>query len=136
MISARPAIAASGKPPPTILPRRAQVGRDAVVFLGAAIGEAEAGHDLVEDQRDAVFLRDHVAQRLEEAGLGRDQALERLDDDAGQLVLVLRDQVATVVDVVEGATSISSCRLFGMPAESGIGRGKLPGRLGARLISP
>ena len=39
------------------LAQRAEVGRDAVVFLRAAIGEAEAGHDLVEDQRDAVLLR-------------------------------------------------------------------------------
>ena len=37
--------------------RGAEVGHDAVVFLGAAVGEAEAGHDLVEDQRHAVLLR-------------------------------------------------------------------------------
>jgi len=36
---------------------------------------------------------------------------------------------------LKAATSISSCTDFGMPAESGTGRGKLPGRLGASDIS-
>ena len=83
------------------LAQGAEIGRDAVIFLGAAIGEAEAGHDLVEDQRNAVLGR-HLAQRLQEARLGRDQALERLDDDAGQLVLLLLDQALDHLDVVEG----------------------------------
>src|SRR5262249_52283604 len=57
------------------LAQTAEVGRYAVVFLGAAIGEAEAGDDLVEDQRNAVLGGDR-AQGLQEAGLGRNQALE------------------------------------------------------------
>ena len=36
------------------LAERGEVGHDAVVLLGAAVGEAEAGDDLVEDQRHAV----------------------------------------------------------------------------------
>ena len=39
------------------LAERADVGRNAVVGLRAAVGEAEAGHDLVEDQHQAVLLR-------------------------------------------------------------------------------
>jgi len=34
-----------------------EVGYDAVVFLGAAVGEPEPSHDLVEDERHAVALR-------------------------------------------------------------------------------
>ena len=71
------------------LAERADVGRHAVVGLRAAVGEAEAGHDLVEDQHQAVLLGE-LAQAFEETGLGRDQALERLDDDAGQLVSCAR----------------------------------------------
>ena len=39
------------------LAERGQIRRDAVVLLGAAVREPEPRHDLVEDQRDAVPLR-------------------------------------------------------------------------------
>ena len=61
------------------------VRHHAVVLLGAAVGQPEAGDDLVEDQQDAVAPRD-LAETLEESGLGRDQPLEGLDDHRGQLV--------------------------------------------------
>src|SRR5260370_39405575 len=54
----------------------AEVGRDAVIFLRAAVGETEPGDDLVEDQWDAVLGGD-LAQRLEEAGGRRGEALGR-----------------------------------------------------------
>ncbi len=79
----------------------ADVGRHAVEFLRAAIGEAEAGDDLVEDQRNAE-PRGHLAHRLQEAGLRRDQPLQRLDDDAADLVGVRLDQPHRCLDVVEG----------------------------------
>ena len=44
------------------------VGRDAVELLGAAEGDAEAGHHLVEDQERAVGCRD-LAQAFEVAGV-------------------------------------------------------------------
>ncbi len=116
------------------LAQRAEVGRDAVVFLRAAVGEAEAGHDLVEDQRNAVLLRD-LPQPLQEARLGRQQALERLDDHAGQLVLVLLDQALDHLEVVERRDQHLVGDALGMPAESGMARGKLPGFLGASDIS-
>src|SRR5215813_11685770 len=102
------------------LAQGANIGDDAVIFLRAAVGEAEASDDLVEDQQQAVLGRE-LAQALEESRLGRDQALQRLDNDSRSL---------------NGATSTSSCRLLGMPAESGIGRGKLLERRGERLMSP
>ena len=47
-----------------------EVGRDAKVRLRAALGDAEAGHDLVEAQQRAV-LRAHVAQALRAAPAAR-----------------------------------------------------------------
>src|SRR6185295_16802435 len=54
-----------------------EVGRDAVELLGAAVGEAEARDDLVEDQDDLLAPRD-LAKLSEKAGLRRNGALERL----------------------------------------------------------
>jgi hypothetical protein len=40
-----------------------QIRRDAVVLLRAAVGEPEAGDDLVEDERDPVALGDRAQSR-------------------------------------------------------------------------
>ena len=82
------------------LAQGAQIRHDTVIFLGAAIGEAEPRHDLVEDQRHPILGGD-LAQFLEKAGRRRDDALKRLDDDAGELVPVLLDQAFDDLRVVE-----------------------------------
>ena len=69
MISARPPNAASGRPPPTILPRSVRSGSDAVALLRAAARDAEARDHLVEDEQRAGRVAER-AQRLEEARLG------------------------------------------------------------------
>ncbi len=65
-----------------------QVRRDAEELGGAALGEAEPGLDLVEDQQDPELLG-QGAHRLVEAGLGHDPlgvAQDGLDDDRGDLL--------------------------------------------------
>ena len=49
--------------------------------------------------------------------------------------LCSRTRPATAAASLNGAISMSSRTLLGIPAESGTGAGKLPERLGARLIS-
>ena len=72
----------------------------------------------------------------EKAGRRRDDALERLDDDAGEVAPCARAPAPTTASAsLNGAMIMSSRTLFGMPAESGTGSGKLPERFGARLIS-
>ena len=81
------------------------------------------------------MLGRRVAQRLKEAGLRRQQALERLDDDAAEFVVMLVDQAGRHRRIVERrddhlvAHAARECR-----ASSGTACGKLPGRFGARLI--
>lgn len=103
------------------LAQGADVGGDAVVFLRAAIGDAEAGDDLVEDQQETVLLRE-LAQALEETGPGRDQALwSGSTMMPASSALCSRIRLATVSRSLNGATRTSSRTLLGMPAESGIG---------------
>ena len=52
-MSARPPKAPQGRPPPMILPRVVRSGCDAVELLRSAERDAEAGHDLVEDEQRA-----------------------------------------------------------------------------------
>src|SRR2546428_705570 len=52
------------------LAERRHVRTDVVVLLGASVGEAEAGEDLVEDQDDALLPRE-LSQALEVIGLRR-----------------------------------------------------------------
>lgn len=81
-----------------------QVGVDAVVRLGAAEGDAEAGHHFVEDQHHAVLVA-LLAQALEEARRRRyavHVAGHRLDDDARYLIADLGQALGHGVDVVEG----------------------------------
>jgi hypothetical protein len=75
------------------LAERADVGRDAVALLRAAIGEAEAGDDLVEDQQMPCG-RKARAEGLEKARRRRDDPLQRLDDDARRSRRMFRKQRA------------------------------------------
>src|SRR5207244_1262324 len=84
----RPAVGADGEAAADDLAERGEVGRDVEALLRAAEGEAEAGHDLVEDEERAVVLRD-LAQEPQVASGGRDTAHiadYRLDDDAGDVI--------------------------------------------------
>ena len=101
MISALPATAESGKTASDDLSERAEVGRHAIVLLRAAVREPEPRHDLVEYQGNAVLVRD-VTQSFEEAGLRGDDALERLDDHAADLIMVLLDDGGRRFEIVEG----------------------------------
>ena len=86
MISARPPKAASGRPAADDLAEDRQVGQDAEALLGAAARDAEAGDHLVEDEQRAGGVAER-AERLEEAGRGRDAAHvpgDRLDEDRGE----------------------------------------------------
>ena len=104
-----------------------QVGDDAVVLLGAAVGEAEARHHLVEDQRDPV-ARGERAQPREEAGLGREEALEGLDDDGGETVGVHgeqrlhRGQIVVGRDEHLGVDDVRDARRVGHGGGEGLGR--------------
>ena len=73
---------------------------DAEIFLGAAIGEAEAGHHLVENQHHVVVVAD-FAQTGQETGFGKDHPLHRLDDDTGQVLAVFLDDFAGFFEVVK-----------------------------------
>ena len=81
------------------LAERAEVRRHAVVLLTAAVGVTEAGHHFVENQRHARFMGD-LAQSLEEAGLGRYQALLRLHNDGAEFARILADHSNRRVRVV------------------------------------
>ena len=67
-----------------------EVGADLGELLHAAEGDAEAGHNFVEDEERA-FAGGDVAEGLEVAGLGQDAAHvsgDGFDDDAGDFVFV------------------------------------------------
>ena len=83
------------------LAQRAQVGGDTVVGLCAVIGEAVAGHHLVENQHDPAPGR-FPPQAREEALGGRENALQRLDDDARDLALELVEQLPHSLQIVVG----------------------------------
>ncbi|GBD16040.1 hypothetical protein HRbin26_00935 [bacterium HR26] len=80
-----------GIPTADRLPVRGQVRHDPVALLGAAVGQPEAGDDLVEDQEHAVLLG-QPAQLLEKARRRDERALQRLADHGSQLVRVLLDE--------------------------------------------
>src|SRR3989449_7443426 len=61
-----------------------EIGDDSVLLLGAAVGEPEAGDDLVEDQRDPVASRER-AEPLEKSPLGRDRKSTRLNSSHGYI---------------------------------------------------
>ena len=81
-----------------------EVGMDAGEFLDAAEGEAEAGHDFVEDEEGAVGVGE-VAELLEESGCGEDEAGVGgvgFEDDGGDLVGELGKGSFDEIDAVEG----------------------------------
>ena len=117
------------------LAERAEVGRHAVVGLRAAIGEAEAGDDLVEDQRDAV-LRGDVADALQEAGRRRDQPLEGLEDHPAELVVVRGDQRLSRLEVVEGGDQHLLPRAFRDAGGIRHGDGEIRQALGRQAHQP
>ena len=84
------------------LPEDGEVRHDAEQFLRAASGNAEAGDDLVEHEQRSRCVAE-AAKRLEEAGLGRDDAhvpRNGLDDDRGEALAVLGHGGCNRVDVV------------------------------------
>ncbi len=81
-----------------------EVGGDVVELLRSAEGDAEAGHDLVEDEEGAVG-GGHFAQACEVAGVGWDGAGVAdygLDDDAGDVVRAGGEDGGDGVEIVEG----------------------------------
>jgi hypothetical protein len=99
-----------------------QVGHHAVALLGAAPGQPESGHDLIEDQHDAV-LAGAGAQRLQEPWLGPERPLQRLDDDGRQVPVVLLDQPRGGVGEVERGHKDIPRAEGGMPSQSGSASG-------------
>ncbi len=67
MMLAPAAVGADRQPAADDLAQAGQVGRDAEERLGAAVGDAEAGDHLVEDEQAAGASRE-LAQRRQEAG--------------------------------------------------------------------
>ena len=87
---------ADGEAAPDDLPQAGKIGGDAGQGLPAAVGDAESGDHLVEDQEDAVLAGD-LPQRFEESRPGGDHphvAGDRFDDDAGQIPAEALDGVA------------------------------------------
>src|SRR5215468_829411 len=79
-----------------------EVWHDSVVLLGAAVGEPEARHDLVEDQRHAEASRE-LTHAGKEGAVGHDQALEGLHDDGGQALVMRGENGLRLSQVVEGS---------------------------------
>ena len=63
------------------------VGGDAIVLLGAAVGPAESGDDLIENQGNLV-VAGHFTEAFQETGLRGDDALAAFGDNRAQLVVV------------------------------------------------
>ena len=100
MRSSRPQSTPSGSPPLIDFSKRTKVGRDAVRRLRPAEPHAKPGHHFVEDERDVVVGR-HFAHALQKARPGLERSLDRLEDDAGQLVVVRCDDRGRGFEVVE-----------------------------------
>src|SRR4029079_12267079 len=77
-----------------------KVRDNAVLFLRAAPRDTKPGDDLVEYEHDAVLARD-VAHRLEKTGLGEQHALQRLDDDCGELLCMAFDNLPSARRFIE-----------------------------------
>ena len=106
-----------------------------VVLLRPAVGEAEAGHHLVEDQQETVLLGE-LAQAFKESRAGWNEALERLDDDACKLAPVLAHEACHRLQIVERRDQHLVVHAPGNAGGVGDRRGKFPARFGARLIRP
>merc|ERR1719313_3215511 len=84
------AVGADGQAAANHFAHGGDVGRHAEVLLGAAVVDAETGHDLVEHQQSAV-LRRHRSEALEEFLRGRDEAAvahHRFQDDGSTFMLL------------------------------------------------
>jgi hypothetical protein len=100
MMSARPATAPTGKPPPYDLAVGCEVRNDIEVLLRAAEPVAKARHDLVQDHDDAVLVG-KFAHRFEEPRQGRDDPLDGLDNDGRDVLAMLCEQRGEGVLLVE-----------------------------------
>ena len=104
MTSARPPYAPTGMPPPTILPRRREIGLHArQSLLRTAVGEAKTGHHLVENQKRPVPPAEPLG-RFEKSGLGQHHAHvadDRFEDHAGDLVPVTGERLFQPLRIVE-----------------------------------
>jgi len=74
------------KPAADDFPQRADIGHDAVKFLRAAIGQTEAGNYLVKYKQHVVLIGKGT-QPFKETRLRRDDPLQRLDDNSGNIVM-------------------------------------------------
>ena len=78
------------------------VGLDAMEGLNAALGDAEAGLHLVDDQQHAIFVAE-LARELDEFGRRRDGAAiahHRLDQHGADRVAVLLEDILEPVGIV------------------------------------
>ena len=126
MISLRPPRAATGKPPPMPLAKTDRSGRDAVVALGAAEADAEAGDHLVENQQHPMLGR-QLAHGLEIAGLGQDAAgvaHDRLGEHRGDVVALALERLAQRAASFQGRMMRLSPTPAGMPGPWGTGTGR------------
>ena len=103
--SALPPSAETGQPFAIALPSVVRSGVTPAIGLVAAEPVAEAGDHLVEDE-DGAVLRGELAQPLEEPGLRQHRAdvvRDRLEDDRGDVAVVLVERALDRVGVVERA---------------------------------
>ena len=107
----------------------AEVGRDAVEFLGAAVGQPEAGHHLVENQRDVV-AGGQAPKPLEETGTRGDDALQGLDYDRRQLLVMRLEDGLGGGQVVEWGDEHEVGDGPGDAAAVGLGQGEFQGGAG------
>jgi len=122
----------------TRLAHGGQVGDDSKVLLGAAPGDTEACHDLVEAQEGALGLGE-VAQLLEELLGGGDEsrvADDGLENDACDLPFVCREESLDALDVVVGSAQGPSCRAGKRAERCGKSISREPRALPKRLRRP
>src|SRR5205814_641268 len=77
-----------------------EIWDDAEPLLCTAVSDAKPGDDLVEDQQSLMFVGE-MSKPLQEAVFGRDDTEDWLDDDRGDLVLVLLEKVPYALKIVE-----------------------------------
>ena len=83
------------------LAKDGDVGLDFVSLLCATVGKSEPGDDLIEYQERARCGRQSFARPSQKSGGWRKSALQWLDDDAGQVGFILRDDLLGPVQIVE-----------------------------------
>ena len=99
-----------------------EVRRDLLQLLHAALGEAETGHDFVENEQCTVFRRD-IAKFLQEAGFWQYEARIGwigLDDDAGDFVAFFVEKLFEGRFVVEWQHAGEFGESFGHASAVGI----------------